>query len=237
MSAFEHLQGAAMAAHVTKQKVAGPVPCDFCDLQKVCRALELEGNRLPSGRMRLVEKGGTVYRAGDRVDYLYTAHRGMLKSVTRDANRTRLVSVHVPGEAIGVSAIETRTLAADIVAVTPTIYCSLPLSALTPENYARVPQLAAAVSQLQTAEPARRTTPVSGTLSERVRAFFTNLSQRLAQRGMDSEGLEFDVPREELGQHFRRNIDALEGAIEDAARCGVIQLRNNKITLRRHAPS
>ena len=211
--------------------------CDFCDLQKVCRVLQLSGNGLPCGRMHIVEKGGTMYRAGERVEHLYTVRQGLLKSVVRDADRTRLVSVHVPGEALGVSAIETRTLASDIVAVTPTIYCSLPLAAFTPENYERFPHFAAAVSQLRASESATRQKAASGTLSERVRAFFTNISERLAERGLDSDGIECDIPREELVHHFRCSHNALERALVDAADLGAIHLHENRITLGRHAPA
>lgn len=196
--------------------------------------LQLTGDGLPSGRVHIVEKGGTVCRAGERVEHLYTVRQGLLKSVARDDGRTHLVSVHVPGEALGVDVIETRTMSTDIVAVTPTIYCSLPLAAFTADNYERFPHFAAAVSQLRAAENARRTHAASGTLSERVRAFFANVSERLAERGLDSDGIECDIPREELAHHFRCARSALERALEEAADFGTIRLHENGITLSRH---
>src|SRR5690606_35147191 len=146
-------------------------------------------------------------------------------------------SVHVPGEALGVDAIETRTMSTDIVAVTPTIYCSLPLAAFTWDNYERFPHFAAAVFQLRAAENTRKTHAASGTLSERVRAFFANVSERLAERGLDSDGIECDIPREELAHHFRCGRNALERALEEAADFGSIRFHENRITLSRHGSS
>jgi CRP/FNR family transcriptional regulator len=183
--------------------------------------------------MHIVQKGGTLYRAGTRAESLYSVRKGMLKSVVRDADGTRLVAVHLPGEVLGLGAASTRTMAADIVAVTPTIYCTVPLATFTPENHARVPLLAAAVAQLRAAEHAHLQANTRGTLAERVSAFFTNLSERLAERGMDPEGLNFDVTREELAAHFERSVDSMRRALKSAEDSGVIRLQENKIQLRR----
>lgn len=225
-----------MTTRVTKQKVAGPVPCEFCELQQVCSVLNQEAYGLPSGRMHMVQKGGTVYRAGERAEHLLTAHHGMLKSVIRDRNRTELLSLHIPGDALAVSAIHTGTMAVDVVAVTPTIYCSLPISAFTAQNFVRVPALAAAVSELQAAERAPRTVTARGPLYKRVNALLSNLSQRLAARAMDSEGLEIDLPREELAHSFKVKVDAVQRALEAADAAGTIHLDGNKIKLRAANP-
>jgi CRP-like cAMP-binding protein len=183
--------------------------------------------------MHIVQKGGTVYRAGDRAAHLLTARQGMLKSVVRDKNRTQLVSVHIPGDALAVSAIKTGTMAVDIVAVTPTMYCSLPTSAFTPQNYARLPALAAAVAELQTVKGTPRKSPDNRSLSKRVNALFANVSHRLTHRAMDPEGLEIDLPHEELAHHFERDIDAVQRALEAADDAGTIRLQGNTIKLRR----
>lgn len=222
-----------MTIQVTKQRVAGPVACEFCDLHTICRVLEYTHNKLPNVRMHIVQKDGTLYRAGTRAEYLYSVRKGMLKSVVRDADRTRLVSVHLPGEVLGLAAVNTRTMAEDIVAVTPTIYCAIPLATFTPENYTRVPLLAAAVAQLRAAEHGRQVAATRGTLAERVGAFFTNLSERLAERGMDPEGLDLDVTREELAHCFERGVDSLRRALKCAEDSGLIRLQENRIQLRR----
>lgn len=226
-----------MAAHVTKQKVAGPVPCEFCELQQVCSVLNHAAHQLPGGRMHMVQKGGTVYRAGERSAHLLTARHGMLKSVVREANRTRLVAVHIPGDALAVSAIKTGTMAVDVVAVTSTMYCSLPTSAFTPQNFARVPALAAAVTELQAAKHAPRKVTERGSLSKRVDALFKDLSQRLAERAMDSDGIEIDLPREELAHQLNGTIDAVQRALEAADAAGTIHLHGKQIKLRARTTS
>lgn len=221
-----------MTSHVTKQKVAGPVPCEFCELHRVCSVLNQEASGLPSGRMHMVQKGGTVYRAGQRAEHLLTARHGMLKSVIRDGKRTELVSLHIPGDALAVSAINTGTMAVDVVAATPTIYCSLPISAFTAQNFARVPALAAAVAELQTAERAPRKVTARGPLYKRMNALLSDLPQRLDERAMDSEGLEIDLPREELAYFFKAKTDAVDRALKAADAAGTIHLDGNKIKLR-----
>lgn len=224
-----------MATHTTKQKVPGPVDCDFCDLQRICQVLECIHDDLPKVSVHIVQKGGTIYRAGSRAERLYAVRKGMLKSVAREADRTRLVSVHLPGEMVGLDAVGTRTLTTDIVAVTPTIYCAIPLAAFERASYERMPLLAAAVAQLRAAERARELPNTSGTLAERVGAFFTNIAERLAARGMDAEGLDFDVTREELAHHFERRVGSMRRALDSAKDSGVIRLQDNKIQLSRRS--
>jgi CRP-like cAMP-binding protein len=93
--------------------------------------------------------------------------------------------------------------------------------------------LAAAVAQLRTAEDAHLQTNTRGTLAERVGAFFAKLSERLAERGIDPEGVDFDVAREELSAHFERGVESLRRALKSAEDSGIIRFQGNAIQLRR----
>ncbi len=136
------------AAIVRLRPQAGStVACSTCCLKGVCLPCDLDGNEL--GRFgeiatakRRVPRGASLYHNGDRLESLYAVRSGAFKTIGVSRNGTeKITGFHLPGELLGLDAINGGCHGYNAVALEDSEVCIIP--------FAQLEQLAMSLPALQ----------------------------------------------------------------------------------------
>jgi CRP/FNR family transcriptional regulator len=192
--------------------------CSSCHLRDVCLPCGMTGTdmaRLDSlmfGR-RKVRLGETLYREGDRFQFIYAVRSGTFKSsLTLADGREQVSAFHMAGELMGLDGVAHGTHASSATALEDTEVCAIP--------YAHLTELAAGnagtqnlVSRLMSREIVREHSLMmllgSMNAEERLAAFLLNLSQRLKARGYSANEFHLRMSRAEIGSYLGMKLETV----------------------------
>jgi CRP/FNR family transcriptional regulator len=213
----------------------GPVACNACDLNEICRLtglLALDGGRprQATGTLRAVQPGAHLYRAGAPATALYAVRQGLLKivHVTADGDEHTL-GLATPGEVIGLESFSGGTYATDTIALQPVVCCELPLSML--EHGTRVREIAAALLRLLSRATAPKLEQARGSIRARVVQFLLDFSARLERRGLDGRHFMLGLSRREIADLLDARIETVSRMMQRLHREQAIHVRDNSVTL------
>jgi len=114
-----------------KNEAARTVACSHCNLRKLClpkglteeETKQLEGVIENTGTF---EPGEYLYEQGERLRFLYIVRAGSAKSLITAADGTeQIIGFHLPGELLGLDALEQRRHTSSAIALETTSVCAL----------------------------------------------------------------------------------------------------------------
>ena len=207
---------------VPRQPVAAALPvaplkthCSNCHLRDLCLPCGMPGadvDRLMFSR-RKVKLGQTLYRTGDRFDYIYAVRSGTFKSSLMLADgREQVSGFSMAGEMLGLDGLANGDHASSATALEDTEVCAIPyadLNVLASQN----PGMQHVVSCLMSREIVREHTLMlllgSMNAEERLAAFLLNLSQRLKARGYSGTEFHLRMSRAEIGSYLGMKLETV----------------------------
>jgi len=168
------------------------VSCSSCCLREVCLPCGLDMaslgqmDELTRGKRR-VTKGAVLYRSGDAFQSLYAVRSGAFKSVgSSRAGDEKVTGLHLPGEVMGLDAINNRQHGYDAVALEDSEVCIIPYASLT-QLAQRMPQLQGQLLRILSGDISRDQglMLLLGAMDaeQRVAAFLLSLSRRYQKLG------------------------------------------------------
>lgn len=183
--------------------------CSSCAFSAACLAQGLDKGALHELHM-LVEHvgplppGAHIFRTGDRFDAIAAVRSGTVKTcrVDRDG-REQVLAFHLPGEIIGLNAIDVERYPSDAIALDEVRLCRF--------SFPRIAQLATRLPGLQKqlfrlmSRDIGHAERMSGDHSAdaRIAAFLLDLSRRLAERGFSAMRFELTMPRTDIANYLR----------------------------------
>ena len=222
-------------------KAAGAaVSCSNCCLQHVCLPCGLDTEALCdmddlTRVKRRVTKGSTLYRSGDAFESLYAVRSGSFKTVgTSREGEEKVTGLHLPGEVMGLDAINSRQHAYDAVALEDSEVCTIP--------YARLTQLALRIPELQQ----QLLRILSGDISrdqglmlllggmdaeQRIAAFLLSLSRRYQKLGYAATRFSVRMTREEIGSYLGLTLETVSRLFSRLHRDGLISAHQREVKL------
>ena len=111
--------------------------CSSCHLRDLCLPCGMSGNdidRLDSMKFtrRKVKAGQTLYREGDRFQYIYAVRTGTLKSsLMLSDGREQVSGFHIAGELVGLDGVAQGQHASATMALEDTEICAIPYAHLS----------------------------------------------------------------------------------------------------------
>ena len=153
-----------------------------------------------------IARDGAVCRAGCDFHSLYAVRSGFVKgTVTHDDGRERVTSLHMPGELIGMDAINTGKYMCDAVALEDSSVCAIPFGEL--ERLTRdIPTLQQHLHRTMSREIAHDYGVMlllgSMRAEERIAVFLVSLSKRYAARGYSATRINLRLKREDIGSYL-----------------------------------
>jgi len=225
----------------TVKAMGRPVSCSSCCLQGVCLPCGLTAEKL--GDMdeltrvkRRVARGAALYRNGDSFDSLYAVRSGSFKSVgVSRAGQEKVTGLHLPGEMMGLDAINTRVHGYDAIALEDSEVCVVPYTRLT-QLALRVPELQASLLRILSGDISRDQglmLLLGGMDAEqRLAAFLLSLSKRYQRLGYAATRFSLRMTREEIGSYLGLTLETVSRLFSRLHREGLLSAHQRDIELK-----
>lgn len=230
----------------TRINVAMPVarntvPCSSCCLQGVCLPCELHGAELDrfgdiATAKRKVARGAALYRAGDSFDSIYAVRSGAFKTVGVSHNGSEKVTgFHLPGELLGLDAINTGRHGYSAVALEDCEVCAIPFAAL--EKMAlSVPALQHQLFRVLSGDISRDQGLMlllgSMAAEQRLAAFLLSLSRRYQKLGFSPNQFVLRMTREEIGNYLGLTLETISRLLSRFHKEAVIGVHQREIEIK-----
>jgi CRP/FNR family transcriptional regulator len=232
---------ALSAATGAKSGMCRAVSCSSCCLQGVCLPSGMDANKL--GEMdeltrvkRRVARGTVLYRNGDAFDSLYAVRSGSFKSVGFSrGGEEKVTGMHLPGEVMGLDAINSRKHGYDAVALEDSEVCVIPYSRLT-QLALQIPELQAQLLRILSGDISRDQglmLLLGGMDAEqRISAFLLSLSRRYQRLGYAASRFSLRMTREEIGSYLGLTLETVSRLFSRLQRDGLITAHQREVELK-----
>lgn len=215
--------------------------CSNCSLQGACLPCGLDADDL--GDMdeltrvkRRLARGSALYRSGDAFDSVYAVRSGSFKSVCFSRNGDEKVTgLHLPGEVMGLEAINSRHHGYDAVALENSEVCVIPYARLT-ALASRIPDLQAQLFRILSGDISRDQglMLLLGAMDaeQRVAAFLLSLSRRYQNLGYAATRFGVRMTREEIGSYLGLTLETVSRMFSRLQREGLVATHKREIELK-----
>jgi CRP/FNR family transcriptional regulator, anaerobic regulatory protein len=190
---------------------------------------------LALGSSRIVTEGTAIHRAGDAFRSVYFLKSGAAKrSMIQEDGREQVLGFPMPGELIGIEAIDSRTHTTTVTTLDMCAVIEIPF-----ESIERLAMTNAKVAHFlfRTLSGALREEhgwlAALGLLNadERLAAFLLDLSQRFASRGFSSHRFMLRMTRAEIGSFLGLTLETVSRVFSRFQKLGLLKVTRRDIEL------
>ena len=213
--------------------------CSTCAFSRACLSQGMDKASLRDLHM-LVEHvgplhaGDHVFRAGDPFEAIAAVRAGTVKTYTVDRDgREHVLGFHLPGEVIGLNAIDGDRYPCDAVALDTVTLCRF--------SFPRISMLAARLPGLQQtlfrllSRDIGTASVLAGDWSadERMAAFLVGMSRRLAARGFSPHRFQLTMGRADIANYLRLAPETVSRVLKRFQDDGLIRVDRREVELAR----
>ena len=217
------------------------VSCSKCYLAHVCLPSGLATEALSDMDQltrvkRRIAKGAVLYRSGDAFESLYAVRSGSFKAigVSRHGDG-KVIALYLPGEVMGLAAINSRRYVYDTVALEDSEVCVVPFSRLSQLSL-RLPGLQQQLLRILSGDISRD----EGLMlllggmdaAQRLGAFLLSLSRRYEKLGYAATRFSLRMTREEIGSYLGLTLETVSRLFSRFQKDGLISTRQREIEIR-----
>ncbi len=214
--------------------------CRDCSLRELCLPLGLDEPDLAAldqivKRRRTVRKGGHLYRMGEPFQALYAVRSGAMKtSELLGDGRVQITGFQLPGEILGIDAIDGNRHRCNAEALETSEVCEIPWRRL--EDLARqISGLQHQLLRMMSGEIGRESQLLLmiGKMSadERLLACLCNFSQRQAQLGLSATDIRLHMSRQDLGDYLGLALETVSRLFSRFQEEGLLTVRGKYVHL------
>lgn len=207
---------------VTQDKVISfetiRVACKNCTLSTLCLPMGLapeDVERLDSivKHSKPLHRGDYLFRSGESFRSLFVVKTGSVKTYSpSEEGGEQVLGFHLPGEVIGLDAIDTEVHACSARVLETSAICELPFPRLE-ELTATIPSLQHQLYRLLSKEISHDTEMLlllgKKNAEERLATFLVNMSRRLHQRGLSATDFHLSMSRHEIGNYLGLAVETV----------------------------
>jgi CRP/FNR family transcriptional regulator len=231
----------AAVIELSAARPARAVSCSTCSLRGLC---------LPSGLgtdeigaldeltrvKRRIAKGAALYRVGDAFESLYAVRSGSFKSVgVSRAGEEKVTGLHLPGEVMGLEAINSAKHGYDAIALEDSEVCIVPFARLS-QLTLRMPQLQEQLLRILSGDIARDQglmLLLGGMDAEqRIVAFLLSLSRRYERMGYAASRFSLRMTREDIGSYLGLTLETVSRVFSRLQRELLIAAHQKEVELK-----
>jgi len=217
------------------------IACSSCCLRETCLPCGLGGADIGrfdeiTAAKRKIAKGQSLYLVGNAFESLYAVRSGAFKTISVSRHgEEKVTGFHMPGELLGLDAINTGSHSYNAVALEDSEVCVIP--------FQRLEQLAMTMPALQHQLLRLLSSDISRdhglmlllgslTAEQRVSAFLLSLSKRHQRLGFSASRFVLRMTREEMGNYLGLTIETVSRLMSRFQREGLIALKQRDIELK-----
>lgn len=211
--------------------------CSTCVFSAVCVAQGLDKDALRELHMLVehvgpVPPGAHLFRTGDRFEAIAAVRAGTVKTCRVDREgREQVLAFHLPGEIIGLSAIDGERYPCDAIALDEVQLCRFAFPKIA-TLATRLPGLQRQLFKLMSRDIGHAER-LSGDHSAgaRIAAFLVDLSRRLSECGFSAACFELTMPRTDVANYLRLAPETVSRVLRRFQDDGLISVRRREIEL------
>ena len=211
--------------------------CSTCAFSQACLSQGMDKASLRDLHV-LVEHVGPfhagehIFREGDPFEAIAAVRAGTVKTYVIDPEgREHVLGFHLPGEVIGLNAIDSETYPCNAVALDTVMLCrfSFPKIAVLA---ARLPGLQAQLFRLLSRDIGRAAL-LAGDWSadQRMAAFLVGLSRRLAARGFSPNRFQLTMARTDIANYLRLAPETVSRVLRRFQQDGLLAVDRREVEL------
>lgn len=217
------------------------VACKDCSLFQLCLPVGLGEPDLALldrviKRRHVLKRGEYLFRPGDPFVFVYAVRSGSIKTYTPIRDGTEQVTgFHLPGELLGLDAINTETHQCGAVALETSSVCELPLNRLEElgdmiTNVQR--QMLRIMSKQILHDQALQVLLCKGSAEERLAALLLSLSNRYKRRGFSATEFDLSMSRQDIASYFGLAEETVSRLFSRFQEQGLIEVTRKHVRLR-----
>jgi CRP/FNR family transcriptional regulator len=211
--------------------------CSTCAFAQACLAEGIDKRALVDLHM-LVEHvgplhaGDHVFRKGDPFSAIAAVRAGTVKTYVVDRGGSeRVLGFHLPGEVIGLDAIDEAHYPCSAVALDTVALCRFSFSRMA-ELAARLPGLQQQLFRLLSRNIGAAVRFAGyWSADQRMAAFLLGVSQRLAARGFSPSRFQLTMARTDIGNHLRLAPETVSRVFKRFQDDGLVAVNRREIEL------
>lgn len=157
-------------------------------------------------RKRLFKRGEVFYRIGEAFNYVYAIRSGSVKTyISTDDGRLQITGFHVPGELLGLNAIDERRYNCEAMALETTSVCEISVDCF--EELARqIPSVHYQMLKMMSREIKHNQELMlllgKKNAEERLATYLLSLSRRFAMRNYSPTQFNLSMSRGDIGNYL-----------------------------------
>ncbi len=209
--------------------------CSTCAFSQACLSEGMDKRALMDLHVLVehvgpLKPGDHVFREGDRFDAIAAVRAGTVKTYLIDRDgREQVLGFHLPGEVIGLNAIDGDHYPCNAVALDTVMLCrfSFPRIALLA---ARLPNLQQHLFRLMSRDIGVASLFAGDhSADERMAAFLIGLSRRLAQRGFSPRRFQLTMSRTDIANYLRQAPETVSRVLRRFERDGLLKIKQRDV--------
>jgi CRP/FNR family transcriptional regulator len=182
-----------------------------------------------------LQKGEYLYRGGDTFHGMYAVRSGVIKVyATSDGGEEQIIGFYLPGEILGLDAIENNMHTCFAVALETSSYCTIPFTELT-EICKEIPelqnQLFKVMSRELTNENQMLLTLGKKNAEEKVATFLLTISSRYSLLGYSANDFKLTMSRQEIGNYLGVTFETVSRIFSRFQRDGIIKVNKKYVNV------
>ena len=214
--------------------------CEQCSLKVLCLPASIghdDIERLDGivRSRRPLQRGDSLFRAGDPLASLFVAREGAFKTTAIDEHgESQVIGFHLPGELMGLDALGPGRHACDAEALTQASVCEVPLNQLE-SVAAQVPglqhQLLRIIGQSIGRDQSHLEMMGRRHAAERMAMFLHGLSERYRALGRSSHMFMLPMSREDIASYLGLVIETVSRTLSKFQDDGLITVRGRQLEI------
>lgn len=214
--------------------------CKNCNLNSLCLPVGLSQGEVEQldaiiRRGRPMHRGDYLFRGGESFHSIYVVKTGSVKSCLCSENGgEHLIGFHLPGELIGLDAIEQGSYHCTAQVLETSAVCEIPFARLEAIS-AVVPTLQHQLFRLLSKEISNDAEMVamlgSCNAEERLALFLLGVSQRLQRRGFSGSDFYLSLSRHEIGSYLGLAVETISRLFTRFHEEGLLHVERRHIQL------
>jgi len=216
------------------------VACENCSLSRLCLPMGLDDkdiNRLDKiiSRGKPHHRNDYLFREGDAFKGIYAVKTGSIKTyISREDGSDQVLGFHLPGEIIGLDAIETGVHGCTAKVLETTAVCLIPYEKLEKLSI-EIPSLQHQMFRLMSREITNESNMLillgKRNADERLATFLLSLSQRYKQRGFSATEFNLSMSRNEIGNYLGLAVETVSRLFTRFQDEGMLKVERKHIEL------
>lgn len=214
------------------------IHCQDCSISQLCIPFTLNEHELDQldniiERKKPIQKGQTLFKAGDDLKALYAIRSGTIKSYTiTEQGDEQITGFHLAGDLVGFDAIMNGNHPSFAQALETAMVCEIPFDTLD-DLSGKMPALRQQMMRLMSGEIKGDQDMIlllsKKNAEERLAAFIWNLSRRFGQREF-----RLTMTRGDIGNYLGLTVETISRLLGRFQKSGMLAVKGKYITIENH---